>query len=183
VAINVAAAELRQPDFPETVRSVLQSHSIDPGLIELEFSERSLMDDSADARKCLHALKDIGVRLAVDDFGTGRSHLSYLRQLPVDVLKIDRSFVSELDTSEDAQAICSAILSIAHRFLLDAVALGIETHETEAFLTKYDCLYGQGNYLSAPTEADTLSAMLVERGGQATRRPRVMRKRAAMKTG
>jgi diguanylate cyclase (GGDEF)-like protein len=183
VAINIAAAELRQADFPEMVRSVLQSHSIDPGLIELEFSERSLMDDTVDARKCLHALKDIGVRLAVDDFGTGRSHLSYLRQLPVDVLKIDRSFVSELDASEDAQAICSAILSIAHRFLLDAVALGIETHEQEAFLTKYDCLYGQGNYLSAPTEADALSAMLVERGGQATRRPRVMRKRAAMKTG
>jgi diguanylate cyclase (GGDEF)-like protein len=181
VAINVAAAQFRQPGFHDAVRGVLQSHSIDPGLIELEFTERSLMDNSEGTRECLYALKDVGVRLAVDDFGAGRSCLSYLRQLPLDVLKIDRSFVSDLDTSEDAQVICSAILSIAHRFLLDAVATGIESEQQEAFLMRHDCLYGQGNYFSAPKEPDAIRAMLVERGGQATRRPRVTRKR--MKTG
>jgi EAL domain-containing protein (putative c-di-GMP-specific phosphodiesterase class I) len=139
------------------------------------------MDNSEGTRECLYALKDVGVRLAVDDFGAGRSCLSYLRQLPLDVLKIDRSFVSDLDTSEDAQVICSAILSIAHRFLLDAVATGIESEQQEAFLMRHDCLYGQGNYFSAPKEPDAIRAMLVERGGQATRRPRVTRKR--MKTG
>jgi EAL domain-containing protein (putative c-di-GMP-specific phosphodiesterase class I) len=123
------------------------------------------------------------VRLAIDDFGAGRSCLSYLRQLPLDVLKIDRSFVSDLDTSEDARVICSAILSIAHRFLLGAVAKGIESDQQEAFLVKHDCLYGQGNLFSAPIEADALRAMLIERGGQATRRPRVVRKRIAAKAG
>jgi diguanylate cyclase (GGDEF)-like protein len=183
VTISVAAAQLRQTGFHDTVRSVLQSHSIDPGLIELEFSERTLMDNTDSARECLWALKDVGVRLAVDDFGAGRSSLSYLRQLPLDVLKIDGSFVSDLEKSEDAKAICAAILSIAHRFLLEAVAKGIESEEQEAFLMRHDCLYGQGNHLSAPREADAISAMLVERGGQATRRPRVMRRRVATKTG
>jgi EAL domain-containing protein (putative c-di-GMP-specific phosphodiesterase class I) len=183
VTINVTAAEFRQPGFADTVRSVLKSHSIDPGLIELEISERALSDDTKGTRECLNALKSIGVRLAVDDFSGAGLHLTYLRQLPIDVLKIDRSLVSQLETSEDAQAICSAVLAIAHRFLLDAVAQGIESEQQEAFLTKHDCLYGQGNYFSAPIEPDAIRAMLVERGGQATRRPRVTRKRTAMKTG
>jgi EAL domain-containing protein (putative c-di-GMP-specific phosphodiesterase class I) len=183
VTINVAAAQFRQPGFHDAVRSVLQSHSIDPGLIELEFTERSLMDDTGGTRECLYALKDVGVRLAVGEFGADLSCLSYLRQLPVDVLKIDRSFVSDLDTNEDAQAICSALLSIARHFLLDAVAKGIESGQQEAFLMKHDCLYGQGDHFSALKEPEAIRAMLVERGGQATRRPRVTRKRIAMKTG
>jgi diguanylate cyclase (GGDEF)-like protein len=183
VAINVAAAELRQPGFADTVKGVLKSHSVDPGLIELEVSERALLEDTEGMRACLNALKSIGVRLAVDDFRGGGLHLTYLRHLPIDVLKIDRSFVSQLDSSEDAQAICGAVLAIAHRFLLDAVAEGIESEQQEAFLTKHDCLYGQGNYFSAPIAPDAIRTMLVERGTQATRRPRVTRKRIAMRTG
>jgi diguanylate cyclase len=183
VTINIAAAQFRQPGFPDAVRSVLQSHSIDPGLIELEFTECSLIDNTDGTRECLYALKDVGVRLAVDDFGAGHSCLSYLQQLPLDVLKIDSSFVSHLDTSKDAQVICSAILSIAHRFLLDAVAKGVESEEQEAFLMKHDCLYGQGNYFCTPNAPDAIRAMLVERGGQATRRRRITRKRIATKTG
>jgi diguanylate cyclase (GGDEF)-like protein len=181
VTISVAAPQLRQPGFHDAVRSVLQSHSTDPGLIELEFTERSLIDNADRARDCLNALKDVGVRLAIDDFGAGGSSLGYLRQLPLDVLKIDRSLVSGLDTN-DAQVICSAILSIAHRFSLDAVAKGIESQQQEAFLVKHDCLYGQGNSFGAPSEPDAIRAMLVERGGQATRR-RVTRKRIAVKAG
>ena len=183
VTINVAAAQLRQPGFHDAVRGVLASHSIDPELIELEFTEQSLIANTDGTRECLYALKDVGVRLAIDDFGAGRSCLSYLRQLPLDVLKIDRSFVSDLDTSEDARVICSAILSIAHRFLLGAVAKGIESEQQEAFVVKHDCLYGQGNLFSAPIDADAIGAMLIERGGQATRRPRVTRKRMAVKAG
>jgi diguanylate cyclase (GGDEF)-like protein len=183
VTINVAAAQFRQPGFHDAVRSVLQSHSIDPGLIELEFSERSLIDDTDRTRDCLYALKDVGVRLAIDDFGAGRSSLSYLRQLPLDVLRIDGSLVSALDTSEDAKVICGAILAIAHGFLLDAVAKGIESEQQEAFLVNHHCLYGQGKYFSAPSEPDAIRAMLVEHGGQATRRRRVARKRIAVKAG
>jgi len=151
--------------------------------LELEFSERSLMAETEGARECLYALKNIGVRLAIDDFGAGLSCLSYLRQFPLDVLKIDRSFVSALDTSEDAQIICSGILSIANRFLLEAVAKGIESAQQEEFLTRHDCLYGQGDYFSAPSGPDQIRAMLVESGGQATRRRRVTRRRIAMKAG
>ena len=183
VALDVAAAQLRQPGFHDAVRSLLQSHSIDPGLIELEFTEGSLMDDLEGARACLYALKDIGVRLAIDDFGASHSRLSYLRQFPLDVLKIDRSFVSALETSLDAQIICSTILTIAHRFSLDAVADGIESEQQEAFLTRHDCQYGQGGYFSAPIDSDRIAAMMVEKGGQSTRRRRVTARRIPMKAG
>jgi diguanylate cyclase (GGDEF)-like protein len=183
VAINVSAVQFRQPGFHEVVRGALQSHSVDPGLIELELTEHSLMADTKGTRECLRALKSIGVRLAIDDFGAGYSCLSHLRQFPLDVLKIDRSFVSDLDTSLDAQAICSAILSIAHRLSLDAVAEGIESERQLAFLTRNDCLYGQGFYFSVPVEADKIAAMMVESGAQATRRRRVTSRRIEAKTG
>jgi EAL domain-containing protein (putative c-di-GMP-specific phosphodiesterase class I) len=183
VAINVSATQFRQPDFHDLVRGALQSHSVDPALIELELTEHSLMEDTEGTRECLRALKKIGVRLAIDDFGAGYSCLAYLRQFPLDVLKIDRSFVSDLETSLDAQAICSAILSIAHRLSLDAVAEGIESERQLAFLTRNDCLYGQGFYFSVPVEADKIAAMMVQSGAQATRRRRVTSKRVVAKAG
>ena len=104
VAINVAAVHFRQPGFHDAVRSVLQSHSVDPELIELELTERSLMEDTDGTRECLHALKDIGVRLAIDDFGTGylvpRAICGSFRST---CSRSIRSFVSDLDTSKDAQ--------------------------------------------------------------------------------
>jgi diguanylate cyclase (GGDEF)-like protein len=181
VAINVAPLHFRQPGFPDTLRSLLQAHSIDPALIELELTERSLMEDIDGTRERLFALKDIGVRLAIDGFGAGYSCLSYLRKFPLDVLKIDRSFVSDLDSSKDAQIITSAILSIAHRLSLDAVADGIESEQQLAFLTRHDCQYGQGRYFSVPIEADKVGTLMVESGGQATRRRRVSSRRIAVK--
>jgi diguanylate cyclase (GGDEF)-like protein len=166
VAINVAAVHFREPGFHEEVRSVFDRHGIDPSLIELELTERSLMEDTDRTRACLRALKDIGVRLAIDDFGTGYSCLSYLRRFPLDVLKIDRSFVADLGTSADAQAICSAILSIAHRLSLDAVAEGIESEQQLAFLTKHGCQFGQGYYFSRPVDSREIARLLAERGAQ-----------------
>jgi diguanylate cyclase (GGDEF)-like protein len=183
VAINVAGVQFRQPGFHETVRGVLETHSVDPGLIELELAERSLMADTNSTRDSLRALKRIGLRLAIDDFGAGYSCLSYLRQFPLDVLKIDRSFVSDLEKSIDAQVICSAILSIAHALSLDAVAEGIESEQQLAFLTRNDCLYGQGFHFSAPIEADKIAALMVQSGGQATRRRRVTSRNVTAKIG
>jgi EAL domain-containing protein (putative c-di-GMP-specific phosphodiesterase class I) len=175
--------QFRQPGFHDAVRSILESYSVDPALIELELTENSLMENTEGTRACLRALKHIGVRLAIDDFGAGYSCLSYLRQFPLDVLKIDRSFVSELDTSIDSQVICSAILSLAHRLSLDAVAEGIETEKQLTFLTRNDCQYGQGHYFSLAVEADKIAALMVQSGGQSTRRRRVTRRHVAMKTG
>jgi diguanylate cyclase len=182
VAINVAAVHFREPGFHEEVRGVLDRHGIDPSLIELELTERSLMEDTDSTRASLRALKDIGVRLAIDDFGTGYSCLSYLRRFPLDVLKIDRSFVADLGTSTDAQAICGAILSIAHRLSLDAVAEGIESEQQLAFLTKHGCQFGQGYYFSRPVDSREIGALLAERGAQ-TARHRGVEKKLAAATG
>jgi diguanylate cyclase (GGDEF)-like protein len=183
VGINVAAAQFRQPGFPDALRKTLQSHSVDPELIELEFTERALMDNPPGTRERLHALRDIGVRLAIDDFAGRHLSLADLRQLPLDVLKVGPSCVSDLDTSKDAQAVCGAIVSIAHGFLLDAVANGVTSDQQETFLAKHNCLYGQGEYYGAPVGADQIALKMAESGGQVTRRRRVPRKRAALKTG
>jgi diguanylate cyclase (GGDEF)-like protein len=164
VAINVAPMHFHQADFHEQIRDVLQRYSVDPTCIELELTERSLMEDTEVVRACLQGLKRIGVRLAIDDFGTGYSCLSYLRRFPIDVLKIDRSFVSDLDTNSDDQAICGMILSIAQRLSLDSVAEGIETEQQLAFLARHGCGFGQGYYFSVPLEAQAIAPMLASRG-------------------
>ena len=173
VAINVAAVHFRQPGFYEQVRDILEAHRINPDLIELELTERSLMEDTESTRACLNELKSLGVRLAIDDFGTGYSCLGYLRYFPLDVLKIDRSFVADLDASEDAQAICGAILSIAHRLALDTVAEGIASEQQLAFLTKHGCPFGQGYYFSQPVEPAEIAGLVVDRGAQSARIRRV----------
>lgn len=179
VAINVAAVHFHQRGFPEDVRNILQFHSIDPGLIELELTEHSLMEDTEGTQACLRALKDIGVRLAIDDFGAGYSCLSYLRSFPLDVLKIDRSFVSDVHTSEDAQAICGAILSIAQQMSLDAIAEGIETEQQLAFFTKQGCPLGQGFYFSRPVSPEQIATLMAERAAHTARIRRVEPRRLA----
>ncbi len=164
MAINVAAVHFHQPDFHDQVRIILNRYDVDPGRIELELTERSLMEDTDSAKNCLRSLKDIGVRLAIDDFGTGYSCLAYLRRFPIDVLKIDRSFVADLGTSTDDQAICGAILSIAQRLSLDSVAEGIESEQQLGFLAKHGCRFGQGYYFSAPVDAAAIGRMLDPRG-------------------
>jgi EAL domain-containing protein (putative c-di-GMP-specific phosphodiesterase class I) len=164
VAINVAPMHFHQADFHEQIRDVLQRYAVDPTWIELELTERSLMEDTEIVRACLRGLKQIGVRLAIDDFGTGYSCLSYLRRFPIDVLKIDRSFVSDLDTNSDDQAICGMILSIAQRLSLDSVAEGIETEQQLAFLARHGCGFGQGYYFSEPLEAHAIAPLLASRG-------------------
>jgi EAL domain-containing protein (putative c-di-GMP-specific phosphodiesterase class I) len=183
VAINVAPIHFHQPGFHDQISQALLRHAVDPSLIELELTESSLMEDTAGVRACLRSLKDIGVRLAIDDFGTGYSCLSYLRQFPIDVLKIDRSFVSDLATSDDDQAICSVILSIAERLSLDSVAEGIESEQQLHFLAQHGCRYGQGYYFSHPVEAGAIATLLAERGVPVSVLQPAHQKRAAVSAG
>jgi diguanylate cyclase (GGDEF)-like protein len=183
VGINIAAAQFRQPGFHDALRSALQSHSVDPEIIELEFSERVLLDDAGGTRERLYGLREIGVRLAIDDFAARHVCLGDLQQFPLDVLKIAPALVSNLDTSKDAQAVCGAIVSIAQSFLLDAVANGVKSEQQETFLTRHSCLYGQGDYYGAPIEPEQIGVKMAESGAQAARRRRVPRKRVAVKTG
>jgi EAL domain-containing protein (putative c-di-GMP-specific phosphodiesterase class I) len=180
----MAGAQLRQPGFPDELRKLLHSHSVDPGLIEFELTEQSLMDDPVGIQERLYALKDIGVRLAINYLGAGGSSLSCLQRFPLDVLKIDRSFVAEVDTNIEAQIMCSIILTVAQRLSLDAVAEGVESEKQEAFLTRHDCLYGQGSHFSVPIAADQVAAMMVERVIQTARKGRrAMRRRKAVAAG
>jgi EAL domain-containing protein (putative c-di-GMP-specific phosphodiesterase class I) len=160
IAVNVAPIHFHQPRFSDRVKSTLETYGIDPQLIELELTERSLMKDTDEIRRCLRHLKAIGVRLAIDDFGTGYSCLNYLRQFPIDVLKIDRSFVKDLAVSEDARAICAVILSIAAQLSLGTVAEGIETSAQLEFLAKQGCGFGQGYFFSRPVPPAHLEALL-----------------------
>jgi diguanylate cyclase (GGDEF)-like protein len=182
VGIDVAGEAIAEPRFHDAVRDLLKSYSVDPELIELEIAERSLAADAA-ARERLHAFRDLGLRLAIDDFGARHLALGDLQQLPLDVLKIGPSFLAGLDKSKDAQAVCAAILSIAHGFALVAVADGVKSEQQEAFLTRHNCLYGQGPHYSAAIEADQVAAKMAESGGQATRRRRLTRKRVGAKAG
>jgi EAL domain-containing protein (putative c-di-GMP-specific phosphodiesterase class I) len=162
VAVNVAPVHFHQADFHRQVQRTLEKHGIDPRLIELELTERSLMEDTDGIREGLRELKAIGVRLAIDDFGTGYSCLNYLRQFPIDVLKIDRSFVADVGTSHGGQAICAVILSIAQRLSLQTVAEGIETEQQLKFLSAHGCQFGQGHYFSMALSAGALGGVLAE---------------------
>ena len=164
ISINVAPVHFHQPDFQSQIRATLERYGVEPALIELEFTERSLIEDTEGVRDSLRDLKEIGVRMAIDDFGTGYSCLGYLRRLPIDVLKIDRSFVTDLARNPDDQAICGAILSIAQRLSLEVVAEGVETESQLAFLTRHGCQFGQGYYFSPALDAQALAPLLIERG-------------------
>jgi len=183
VAINIAPLQFHQPDFLDQVHQTLRRHAIEPPLIELELTESSLMEDTAALRTCLRGLKDIGVRLAIDDFGTGYSCLSYLRRFPIDVLKIDRSFVADLATSDDDRAICGVILSIAQRLALDSVAEGIESEQQLRFLAQHGCDYGQGYYFSRPVAAAEIVPLLLERGVPGTRHRHAGTERTTLAAG
>jgi len=122
--------------------------------LELEVTESVLMDRDGRAREQLFGLKALGVTLAIDDFGTGYSSLSYLRRFPVDVLKIDRSFIKDLGRDPDADALVRAIVGMAQALKLSVVAEGVETAEQAAFLTALGCNYGQGWLFGKPVAAD-----------------------------
>jgi diguanylate cyclase (GGDEF)-like protein len=164
VAVNVAPANFEQPDFHRQVKAKLARYEIDPGLIELEVTEGTLMENTERVIESLHKLKSTGVRLSVDDFGTGHSCLNYLRQFPLDVLKIDRSFVMDLGTDEHGTAICGLVLSIARSLNLEVVAEGVENKTQLEFLKRHHCEYVQGQYFSMPVPPNELPEIFAAHG-------------------
>ncbi|MFO1420606.1 MAG: EAL domain-containing protein [Candidatus Competibacteraceae bacterium] len=150
IAVNLSVRQFRQSDLAEVVRGVLEETHFDPACLELELTEGILMHHTEENMVALRALKTMGVRIAIDDFGTGYSSLSYLQRFPVDVLKIDRSFVMELPASASSAAIVNAIVTLAHGLGLAVVAEGVETSEQMAFLQAHDCDEGQGYYFGHP---------------------------------
>ena len=157
MAVNISVQQLRSPDLLEQVRTALERHGLAAGELELEVTESAAMDDPERAIALLQALRALGVKLAIDDFGTGYSSLAYLKRLPIQILKLDRSFVSDIESDEDDAAICAATIALAHTLGLKVVAEGVETEAQRAFLAdRHRCDLLQGYLFSKPVPAAEL---------------------------
>jgi diguanylate cyclase (GGDEF)-like protein len=183
VAINVAPVQFRQADFLRQLRQILREHAVSPSLIELELTESSLMENTDGIQRCLRELKAEGIRLSIDDFGTGYSCLNYLKTFPIDVIKIDRSFVTDIDDVRGAQAICAVILSIARSLSLESVAEGVTSERQLEFLIEHGCRFGQGFYFAEPAEPATIAGMLARSGRVPPRAARCPAERGSLSLG
>jgi diguanylate cyclase (GGDEF)-like protein len=162
IAVNVSSRELHSLDFLAGVISVLNETGLDPSHLELEITESGLMKDTDQIMAILYALKKLGVRITIDDFGTGYSSLSYLTRFPLDTLKIDQSFVQNLDdASHDKEnAVISAVIAMGESLKHRVVAEGIETKQQLDFLQSKHCTEGQGYYFSRPLAAEDYTALI-----------------------
>jgi diguanylate cyclase (GGDEF)-like protein/PAS domain S-box-containing protein len=150
LSVNLSARQLRCPDLVEQVRTVLRDTRLPPSLLELELTESALIDDIEHSAAVLSELKTLGIQLAVDDFGTGYSGLAYLRRFPLDVLKLDRSFVMQQDSGVSSFEFIKAFVDMAHALKLSVVAEGVETGEVLQFLRNVACDEAQGYHLARP---------------------------------
>ncbi|MBW4055167.1 MAG: EAL domain-containing protein [Proteobacteria bacterium] len=162
IAVNVSAVELHGKDYLVGVCDILGDTGLNPHHLELELTESGLMQDTQQTTEVLHALKGLGVQIAIDDFGTGYSSLSYLRSFPIDVLKIDQSFVQAIggDTDDGGDAIVGAVIAMGMSLKQRVVAEGIETRQQLAFLKTHHCAEGQGYFFGRPMPAEKFAAFL-----------------------
>lgn len=162
VAVNVSVEQLKQPDFAKKVAQVLDESGIGAAYLELELTESLFMENPDQALLLLAELKQMGLKLAIDDFGTGYSSLSYLSQLPVDYLKIDRSFVERVTTDMRFAAIATSIIALGHRMGLKVIAEGIETEAQYRYLAQHQCDQMQGYFFGRPMPAQALAAVMLK---------------------
>lgn len=175
VAINLSAHQLRQPSLASEIADALSAHQINPDLITCEVTETSAMEDVTTTLRVLSELDALGVHISIDDFGTGHSSLSYLRTLPADELKIDRSFVLDLETSEDARKVALAVVNLAKALDLKVVAEGVETEGQNRILREMGCDQLQGYLFAKPMSAKAIALWATEDEG-----PRAMNFRASV---
>jgi diguanylate cyclase (GGDEF)-like protein len=158
--VNVSSIQFSQDNFVESVSQVLSDTGLDPKYLQLELTEGSIMKDSLNSIKKLHSLRAMGIEIAIDDFGTGYSSLNYLKRFPLSTLKIDYSFVKDLDSSADDQAIVTAIVSLAHNFNLKVIAEGVEKRQQMAFLCQCGCEGVQGYLICPPVNSVVLGEFI-----------------------
>jgi diguanylate cyclase (GGDEF)-like protein len=168
VAVNVSASNLADPELPAQIKAMLESRNLDGSALVVEVTETTLMNDTARALWVLRALRGLNVRISIDDYGTGYSSLARLRDLPINELKLDRSFVAALSTDRRTAAIVESTIQLAHSLGLKLVAEGIETAETLALLTSMGCDVGQGYHLGRPVPAADLSPLIARSALAAT---------------
>ncbi len=160
LAVNMSARQFRQKDLPGVLRRIIEENRVPPSSVEIELTESTLMEDAETAAEVLGELKDKGVRLAIDNFGTGRSSLRYLQQFPIDHLKIDGHFTRDLVTNPNDQAIANAIITMGHSLQIAVVGEGVETRQQLDFLKTRGCDIVQGYYVDKPLPPEKAAAVL-----------------------
>ncbi|MGV2291056.1 EAL domain-containing protein [Trinickia sp. YCB016] len=166
VSVNLSARQFQQRDIAKLVMSILEETGLEPQYLELELTESMIMRNAEEAVVMLNELHALGISIAIDDFGTGYSSLGYLKRFPVDRLKIDRSFVSDIGASDDDETITSAIIALAHSLELQVIAEGVETSSQLDFLRERSCHEMQGFFFSKPMPHDAIPGLLQQ--GMAT---------------
>ncbi|MDQ7968664.1 MAG: GGDEF domain-containing phosphodiesterase, partial [Oxalicibacterium faecigallinarum] len=159
-AVNLSARQFAQQNLVQSIQDALTTTSLLPASLEIELTESLVMADVEQAIGILRDMKTLGVQLSIDDFGTGYSSLSYLKRFPIDVLKIDRSFVNDITTDPDDAAIVTSIISLAHSLRLSVIAEGVETREQLDYLQQHGCDQIQGYFFSRPVTAEFMTQML-----------------------
>jgi EAL domain-containing protein (putative c-di-GMP-specific phosphodiesterase class I) len=160
MSVNISARDFAQPDLASAIRKTLEQTGVDPGCLQLEIVETIAMGDAEKSGYVLAQLKALGVRLSIDDFGTGYSSLSRLRRIPVDTLKIDRAFISNMDRDPENREIVRAIIMLAHNLGLKVVAEGTETEEHINLLKQLNCEMAQGYFYSRPAPDQAMLKLL-----------------------
>lgn len=160
VAVNISGFQFRRQSLVNTVKKALNISGLDPSYLELELTESAIMKNMEETSGILHELKSMGLRVAIDDFGTGYSSLAYLKRFPLDILKIDRSFIMNIPGDQDNAAIAAAIIAMAHTMNLEVIAEGVETQEQFAFLREQGCDGVQGFLFSPALPKDEISEFL-----------------------
>jgi EAL domain-containing protein (putative c-di-GMP-specific phosphodiesterase class I) len=158
--VNVSAKQLNQADFVEQVLATIQRHGTNPARLKLELTESMLLDNIQDIIAKMNALNKIGSHFSLDDFGTGYSSLQYLKMLPLEQLKIDQSFVSDIATDSSDRKIVRTIITMASSLGIDVIAEGVETAEQRRFLLNSGCLLYQGYLFSKPVPIEGIEAIL-----------------------
>jgi EAL domain-containing protein (putative c-di-GMP-specific phosphodiesterase class I) len=161
IAVNLSPSQLESPSLIERVALLLREHGVENGQLEMEVTESMMMADPAQATATLLALRQLGLRLSIDDFGTGYSSMAHLKRLPVDTLKLDRSFVQHVVTDPRDADLCAGIIALAHKLGLGVIAEGVETLEQCEVLAALGCDTLQGYFFSRPLPATTATDYLL----------------------
>ena len=154
VSVNLSGRQFHNTDLSRTINQIIEETAINPAMLELELTESILMKEGDSSVHVLNEFKKMGLSVSVDDFGTGYSSLNYLKRLPLDILKIDRSFVEDIEINSDDTTIIKTIIAMAHNLNLKVIAEGVETMEQMDFLIKHGCEEAQGYLFSKPLPAD-----------------------------
>jgi diguanylate cyclase (GGDEF)-like protein/PAS domain S-box-containing protein len=173
LSVNFSARQFQQPTFIADVARILKDTNLDPRWLELELTESSIMKDPEEAIEKLHELKLMGIKVAIDDFGTGYSSLNYLKRFPIDTLKIDKTFVSDVCKDPHDTAIVRAIINLGHALDLTVIAEGVETKEQLQYLTALECDVVQGFLFSKSLSVTAFEELLVEQRRVTSNQPRI----------